>query len=110
MFRYENLGNCVIEIALQGEYEIIAISNYDKVTKNNYATFYLKDKTVDMLDLMEDFASVEFGNDITALKKNIAIYITEAFNSGKFDKYFNRYARSMECFAIGNDILEKEGK
>lgn len=110
MFRYENVGNVAMTVKLPNDYIIFAISSYNKEENFNQVDMYLKDDMTDMLDYMEDFEKLEFSSDAVNLKKDIASYITDAYYAGSFNKYFDRYSRTMECFTLGNDILEAENR
>lgn len=107
-FRYQKIAPTVISIDLHNGYTIVAIENFNPKNSSLHVTLYIKDNTVDMLDLMEDFDSVEIeynkSTHISTLK-----YIATEFSQDKFNKYIERYDYIMKCIDRGNEMFEEEG-
>ena len=105
--RYKKISSTVITIDLQNGYTITAIESFNPRHHSLYLTLYIKDNTVDILDLMEEFENIEIKCKkpvhISALK-----YIATEFAHGKFDKYIERYNYTMKCVDRGNELFEEE--
>lgn len=105
--RYKKKSSTVITIDLQNGYSITAMETFNPKHSTLHLTLYIKDNTVDILDLMEEFENIEIeyrkSTNISALK-----YIATEFSHGKFDKYIERYNYIMKCIDRGNALFEEE--
>lgn len=104
--RYNNVANLVINVELPNEYIITAMADYQKEDNTYITTFYVNHKTVTMLDLVEDFEKIGFISDIKTIKMDITRFIDQKYKAGAFDKYIERYDRMLQCFDLGNEMLE----
>lgn len=103
MIRYKNIGTVAISIDLKNGFEVVAIANYNKDSKNYQVSLYLKDNQIDTLDLMEKFENIHFKSDKNHIKINLASYILDLFQNNEFTYYIERYEYQQRCFEYGND-------
>ena len=106
--RYEKIAESVISVDLHCGYTIVALRQWVKNKKCYIVTLYLKDNTVDFLDLMEELENVKVfvdSKDERTVNREIAQKITELYDSGQCAKYIERYEYTMRSFNIGNEIL-----
>ena len=94
----------VLEIDLENGYTIMAVYQWDKELKKNYATFYLRENSIPCWDLIEDLENVPlpFTNKNT-LKSEITDFVEKYYESGKLDYYIARFQYQQECFNIGSE-------
>lgn len=72
MLRYENMGTICIKIDLHNRnYSVIAIAKWNKETEKYTTTLYLKENSVELLDLMEKYKDVEFDSDSSSIRNDI---------------------------------------
>ena len=108
--KYEkfNNSNDVITIDLHNGYTVIAITGFNTENRVYTTTLFLKDNTVDTWKLIENAENLEFhANDKTinsAILKKVSAFLEEGF----FDYYIQRYEYEMNCFDVGNDLIESE--
>lgn len=105
--RYKKISPNVITIDLQNGYTITAIESFNPRHHTLHVTLYIKDNTVDILDLMEQFENVEIKFNKTVHISTLK-YIATEFSHGNFDKYIERYIYIMKCIDRGNDLFEEE--
>ena len=110
MLRYKVIGNNVISIELQDDYEIIAIAKWDKTSRSYAVNFMIKQKTVDIWDVINNdkTENIEFKSDVKTINKDMAEYITVLSKTDLFDHYINRYEYMLKCFDRGNEFYGKE--
>jgi len=116
--RYDKIAEEIIAVNLQNGYTVIAMRNYSHHKDRYNVKLYIKDNTVDNLDLMEKFEKVKVktngtdgltSHDDRIVNAEITKLISELYRSGKFDYYINRYKYQMKCFDYGNEHFEKKG-
>lgn len=110
MLRYKVIGNNVISVDLQNNYEIISIAKWNKTSHSYMVNFMIKDKTIDIWDSINNdkTENIEFKSDIRTINKDMAEYITALSKTDFFDYYISRYKYMLKCFDRGNDSFEKE--
>lgn len=110
MLRYKVIGNNVISVDLQNDYEIIAIAKWDKTSHSYTVNFMIKQKTVDIWDAINNdkTENIEFKSDVKTVNRDMAEYITALSKTDLFDYYINRYDYMMKCFDRGNELYEQE--
>lgn len=105
--RYKILSPTVITIDLQNGYSVVAMESFQPKRDMLRLTLYMKDNTVDILDLMEEYENV-----VIEYKKSVHIstlkYIATQFYHSRFDKYIERYNYIMKCIDRGNELYEEE--
>lgn len=106
--KYEKVADSVISVDLHNGYTIIAFAtlNYDNSTYST--TLYLKDNTIDILDLIDGLEPFEFTANYKTVNSVMLKYIATLVSEGVLDKYIKRYEYMMKCFDKGNDIFETE--
>lgn len=105
---YTKIGNATIAIDIQNGYTIIAMKLFNYETKKYEVTFYIKDNTVDILDLIEKQEKVEFSANHKFINSVILKYVAVLLSDGFFDYYIRRYEYMMKCIDRGNELYEKE--
>lgn len=105
---YTKIGNDTIAIDLHNGYTIIAMKLFNHKTKKYKVTFYIKDNTVDILDLIEKQEKVEFDANYKTINSAILKYVATLLSEGFFDYYIQRYDYMMKCFDRGHELYEKE--
>ena len=108
--KYEKFNNSdnVIVIDLHNGYSVIAISGWQNEKYGYTTTLFLKNNTVDKLDLVEKAEKLEFHANYKTINSAILKQVSAYLEDGFFDYYIERYEYEMSCFDIGNDIAEKE--
>lgn len=103
--RYKNAEN-IISIDLHNDYSVIAVWSYDSTDNHYDTTLFLKEKTIDKLDLIKDdlifYATRKTIN--SAILKQVATYLDENF----FEYYIQRYEYDLKCCEIGDEEIKKE--
>lgn len=105
---YTRFANNAITIDLHNGYTVIAMKLFDRSTGNYEVTLYIKDNTINLLDLIEAQEKVTFYADNRTINSSILNYIAHLLSDGFFDYYINRYNYMMKCFDRGNELFEKE--
>lgn len=105
---YTKFANDSIKIDLLNGYTVIAMKLFDYKTKKYEVSFYIKDNTVNFLDLIEKQKNVSFNNNYKTINAAILKYVATLLSAGFFDYYVQRYAYMMKCFDKGHDTLQKE--
>lgn len=105
---YERIGGNVLSIDLHNDYQVIALESYNTKESVYNVTFYLKEKTVNLLDLIESQENVLFETDKTEIHPAILKHVAVLLSQGFYDYYIRRYSYMMKCFDRGNEFFEKE--
>ena len=81
---YTKIANITLKIDLHNGYEVVVLAEYNENAKKCTAKFYIKDKLVDDLMLMEDFDNAEFiGNEKIACS-NILKFVSKSHSNNYF--------------------------
>ena len=109
---YENYRGCkdIITIDLHNDYTVIAIKSWNQDEYKYDVQLMLKENSVDKWDLIEKAESLEFNVDYKIINKAILKHVSTLLLNGFFDYYIQRYEYELNCFDIGNEITEKEGR
>ncbi len=107
MLRYKFLGSNIISVDLNNGYSVVAISLWDRESKNYLTTLYLKGDTYDTLELIETKENVVIHADMRTIKTEVTKMITELLTDGFFKHYIDRYQYMMKCFDKGNEFFEE---
>lgn len=105
---YTKIGNDTIAIDLQNGYTIIAMELFNREIRGYEVTFYIKDNTVNILDLIEKQEKVEFNANYISINSAILKYVATLLFDGFFDYYIRRYDYITKCFDRGHELFEKE--
>ena len=109
MLRYENIGTVCIKIDLHNRnYSVIAIAKWNKETEKYTATLYLKENSVELLDLMEKYKDVEFDSDSSSIRNDILQEVSKLNDHDAFKYYMDRYDLEQKCFDRGLEIVTRE--
>ena len=106
--KYEKVADLVISVDLHNGYTIIAFATFNHDTSTYSTTLYLKDNTVDILNLIDGLEPFEFTVNYKTVNSVMLKYIATIVSEGLLDKYIERYEYMMKCFDKGNDIFETE--
>ena len=107
---YENYKGCkdIITIDLHNDYILIAIKSWNPDEHKYYVEFRITENSIDKWDLIQEMESVEFNVNYKTINKAILKHVATLLSGGFFDYYIQRYEYELECFDIGNEIIEKE--
>lgn len=109
MLRYENIGTACIKIDLHNRnYSVVAIAKWNKETEKYTATLYLKENSVELLDLMEKYKDIEFESDSSSIRNAILQEVSKLNDYDSFKYYMDRYDLEQKCFDRGLEIVTRE--
>ena len=108
--KYEkfNNSNDVITINLHNGYTVIAVTGFDAENGVYTTTLFLKDNTIDTWKLIEQADKLVFHANNNTINSAILKQISTFLDEGFFDYYIQRYEYEMNCFDVGNNLVEKE--
>lgn len=108
--KYEKFNNLndVITIDLHNGYTVIAITGFDVENRVYTTTLFLKDNTVDTWKLIEKAEKLEFHANQNTINSAILKEVSVLLQEGFFDYYIQRHEYEMNCFDVGNNLVEKE--
>lgn len=105
---YVKVNDNVITIDLHNGYTVMAISKWEPKIKGYITSLYLKDNTIDTLQLILGAENIEFHANYktinSAILKQVSTYLEEGF----FDYYINTYEFEQQCIHDGYVMLENE--
>lgn len=108
--RYEKISDSVISINLQNGYTIVAFATFNREDSTYTTILYLKDNTVDILDLVDGLEPIIFNANYKTINSVILKYVASLLSQGVLNRYIKRYEYMMKCFDKGNDFFEMEDK
>lgn len=92
--KYEELSK-TLKINLLNGYSVMSIYKETGDRNNEYsATLYIKDNTVDMLDMMDEYENIKFTTN--NINSTILKFVANENINGNFTKYVNRYKKMMD--------------
>lgn len=105
MLRYEVIAHTVLTINLHNGYSILAMAKWNNNDNCYYANFYIKENTIEHLDLIDDseYMQVKFESDRKDINHAIFVYISNLNDKNVFEKYIERYEYELDCFTRGNE-------
>ena len=71
-------------------------------------TLFLKENTVDTWKLIENAENLEFHANQNTINSAILKKVSAFLEEGFFDYYIQRYEYEMNCFDVGNNLIERE--
>ena len=74
---YTKIANITLKIDLHNGYEVVVLAEYNENAKKYTAKFYIKDKLVDDLMLMENFDNTEFIGNEKIVCSNILKFVSK---------------------------------
>lgn len=110
MLRYDNIATNAIEINLENDYKVLAMSRWDRNTNKSKLKCYIRKNDNDLLDLIDGLDNKEIETSFKTIKRDVTKYITELHENKYFDYYISRYNYFLECFDRGNSLFEGEDK
>lgn len=93
---YKKTADVKLDIDLLNGYTVVAtgLFNYDE--QKYHITLYMKENTVNILDLMDDFADVVFETNQKYIGVTVLKYVSDNLVNGKFQYYINRYDEMIQ--------------
>lgn len=107
--KYEKLGESTISINLHNGYTVIAIASYNHENSLYTTSLYLKENSVDFLDLIDYLEPFTFTATYKTVSSALLKYIDSLLSNNLFDKAIARYEYMLKCFDIGNEFYENKG-
>lgn len=106
MLKYNVIGNNVILVPIQNNYEIIAIAKWDKVSHSYFVNFMIKMKTVDIWDAINNTKTenIRFESTTKTINRDMAEYVTALSKTDFFRYYMERYGRIIQCFDLNIEV------
>lgn len=105
---YVKTADIELTVDLQNGYTIVASGLFDYEKQEFHVTLYLKENSVSLFDLMEDFNDIVFETNQYYVKSAILKHIATLLSEGQFDSYIDRYEYMLKCFDAGSELFEKE--
>lgn len=105
--KYKNCKNILL-IELKNNFSLIVIKTFNQLDNIYIVEFRIKENSVDNWALIEKLENVEFNSNYKNINKDIIQYIEKLLKRNFFDYYIDRYNYELQCFDIGNNILEIE--
>lgn len=105
---YKKLADSVIAINLQNGYTVVAMELFNRETMRYKLTYYIKDDTIDILELIEKLENEEVVATHKTIHSVILRRVAILLSNGFFDYYIKRYEYGQKCFDKGNDYFEEE--
>ena len=105
---YIKVNDNVITIDLHNGYSIMAMSRWEPKNHNYITTLYLKDNTIDTLQLIQGAENIEFNATYKTINSAILKQVSTYLNDGFFKDYIDTYAFEQKCINSGYDLVEKE--
>lgn len=105
---YVKVNDNVITINLHNGYTVMAISKWEPQIKGYITTLYLKDNTIDTLQLILGAENLEFHTNYKTINSAILKQVGTYLDKGFFDSYIETYAFEQRCINSGYNLIEKE--
>ena len=103
--KYRGMDN-IITIDLHNDYTVIAIIGKGETGYD--VQLMLKENTVDRWDLIEKAEYLTFNATEKTIHSAILKQVATCLENGVFDYYIDRYKYELNCFDIGNGLVENE--
>lgn len=87
---YTKIADSVIEININNDYVVTAMYLYDVDNGMYNVNFYIREKDVDILDMMRELAT-SFKTDKLHINSAILKHVATLLFDGRFDRYIQRY-------------------
>lgn len=105
---YVKVNDNTITIDLHNGYTVMAMSRWDPKSHGYTTTLYLKDNTIDTLQLILDAEKLEFHANYKTINSAILKYVSACLDEGFFEPYIEGYAFEQKCINSGYNLIEKE--
>lgn len=106
--RWYKINDSTIGIDLHNGYTVVAMSRWEPKIQGYITTLYLKDNTIDTLQLILDAEDLEFHANYKTINSAILKYVGTCLEEGFFEPYIENYAFEQKCINSGYDLVEKE--
>lgn len=106
--RWNKVNDNTITIDLRNGYTVMAMSRWEPKTQSYITSLYLKDNTIDTLQLILDAEELEFHANYKTVNSAILKYVGTCLDEGFFEPYIENYAFEQKCIDSGYTLAEKE--
>ena len=106
--RWNKVNDNTITIDLHNGYTVMAMSRWEPKIHGYITTLYLKDNTIDTLQLILDAEEIEFHANYKTINSAILKYVGTCLEEGFFEPYIVNYAFEQKCINSGYNLIEKE--
>lgn len=105
---YKKIADSVILIDLHNNYSIIAMIKRNYETKLFDVTYYIKENSIDMFQLVDEIETVSFNANYNTIFSKILKHVSGLLSNGSFNGSIEYYDYITTCFDRGNSLFEKE--
>lgn len=105
---YVKVNDNTITIDLLNGYTIMAMSRWEPKKHGYITTLYLKDNTIDTLQLIPEAEILEFNATYKTINSAILKRVSTYLNEGFFEKCIDTYSFEQKCIDSGYNLIEKE--
>ena len=106
--RWNKINDSTIGIDLHNGYTVVAMSRWEPKTQNYTTTLYIKDNTIETLQLIPKAESLKFNATYKTINSAILKQVSTYLNEGFFEDCIDTYAFEQKCINSGYDLIEKE--
>ena len=106
--RWNKVNDNTITIDLYNGYTVMAMSRWEPKRHGSTTTLYLKDNTIETLQLIPKAESLEFNATYKTINSAILKQVSTYLNEGFFNDCIDTYAFEQKCINSGYDLIEKE--
>lgn len=105
--KYLKTADLVLDIDLYNGYWLKAFAKYNCKTRKYEVTFYMKEKTIDKLALIETLDNVSFNATYKTIGSAILKYVSTLLSEGYLKDSIANYEYEIKCFEQGLELLEQ---
>lgn len=105
---YVRVNDNTITIDLLNGYTIMAMSRWEPKLHGYITTLYIKDNTIDTLQLIPEAESLEFIANYKTINSAILRQVSTYLNKGFFDNCIDTYAFEQKCIDSGYNLVEQK--
>lgn len=105
---YKKIADSVISINLHNNYSIIAMIKKNYETNCFDVTYYIKENSIDMLQLVDEVEDVSFNATYKTIFSKILKHVAWLLSHNSLQKSIDYYDYITTCFDRGNSLFERE--
>ena len=106
--RWKKVNDNTITIDLLNGYTVTAMSRWEPKIQGYITTLYLKDNTIETLQLIPEAENLEFHANYKTINSAILKQVGTYLDNGFFEHYINTYKFEQQCIHDGYVMLENE--
>lgn len=103
---YVKVGDGVLDIDLHNNYIVTTIANYNYETKKYDVKYYIREKSIGKLNLIETLDNVSFDATRKTICHTILKHVSTLFVENYFKDAIDSYEYENKCFELGNEVFE----